>query len=61
MSVFVIEMPANLFTVLEYLQHCFRSTISNPTMRTGLEFKSAQSDPVRGEAEYWTQLRGLEI
>ena len=24
--------------------------ISNPTMRTGLDFKSAQFDPVRGEA-----------
>jgi hypothetical protein len=25
--------------------------ISNPTMRTGLDFKSAQFDQVRGEAE----------
>ncbi len=35
--------------------------ISNPTMRTGLDFKSAQFDPVRGEAEHWIKLRGLEI
>ena len=28
------------------------SNISNPTMRTGLDFKSAQFDSVRGEAEY---------
>ena len=30
-------------------------------MRTGLDFKSTQFDPVRGEAEDWIQLRGLEI
>ena len=35
--------------------------ISNPTMRTGLDFKSAQFDPVRGEAEDWIKLQGLEI
>jgi hypothetical protein len=28
-----------------------RCTISSPTMRTGLDFKSAQFDLVRGEAE----------
>jgi hypothetical protein len=27
------------------------SNISNPTMRTGLDFKSAQFDRLRGEAE----------
>jgi hypothetical protein len=37
------------------------SNISNPTMRTGLDFKSAQFDPVRGEAEDWIKLQGLEI
>ena len=30
-------------------------------MRTGLDFKSAQFDPVQGEAKDWTKLRGLEI
>ena len=35
--------------------------ISNPTMRTGLDFNSAQFDPVRGEAEKWIRLRGLKI
>jgi hypothetical protein len=28
-------------------------------MRTGLEFKSAQFDHVRGEAEYWIKMRGI--
>jgi hypothetical protein len=37
------------------------SNISNPTMRTGLDFKSAQFDHVRGEAEDWIKMRGLEI
>jgi hypothetical protein len=37
------------------------SNISNPTMRTGLYFKSAQFDQVRGEAEDWIKMRGLEI
>jgi hypothetical protein len=31
------------------------------TMRTGLDFKSAQFDPVRCEAEDWIKMRGLEI
>jgi hypothetical protein len=35
--------------------------ISNPTMRTRLDFKSAQFDHVRGEAEDWIKMRGLEI
>jgi hypothetical protein len=35
--------------------------ISNPTMKTGLDFKSAQFDQVRGEAEKWIKMRGLEI
>jgi hypothetical protein len=35
--------------------------ISNPTMRTGLDFKSAQFDQVWGEAEDWIKMRGLEI
>jgi hypothetical protein len=35
--------------------------ISNQTMRTGLDFKSAQFDHVRGEAEDWIKMRGLEI
>ncbi len=30
-------------------------------MRTGVDFKSAQFDPVRGEAEDWIKLQGLEI
>jgi hypothetical protein len=30
-------------------------------MRTGLDFKSAQFDQVRGEAEDWIKMRGLEI
>jgi hypothetical protein len=30
-------------------------------MRTGLEFESAKFDDVRGEAEYWIKMRGLEI
>ena len=30
-------------------------------MRTGLDLKSAQFDPVRGEVEDWIQLQGLEI
>jgi hypothetical protein len=37
------------------------SNISNPTMRTGLDFKSAQFDQLRGEAEDWIKMRGLEI
>ena len=40
---------------------CYSCNISNPTMRTGLDFKSAQFDPVRGEAEDWIKLQGLEI
>ena len=39
----------------------FVRNISNPTMRTGLDFKSAQFDQVRGEAEDWIKMRGLEI
>jgi hypothetical protein len=39
----------------------FPCNISNPTMRTGLDFKSAQFDQVRGEAEDWVKMRGLEI
>jgi hypothetical protein len=35
--------------------------ISNPTMRTGLDFKFVQFDQVRGEAEDWIKMRGLEI
>jgi hypothetical protein len=31
--------------------------ISNPTMRTGLDFKSTQFDQV----EDWVKVRGLEI
>jgi hypothetical protein len=34
---------------------------TNPTMRTRLDFKSAQFDHVRGEAEDWIKMRGLEI
>jgi hypothetical protein len=30
-------------------------------MRTGLDFKSAQFDHVRGEEEDWVKMRGLEI
>ena len=30
-------------------------------MRTGLVFKSAQFDLVRGEGEDWVKMRGLEI
>jgi hypothetical protein len=30
-------------------------------MRTGLDFKSAQFDQVRGKAEDWIKMRGLEI
>ena len=36
-------------------------SISNPTMRTRLDFKSAQFDHVRCEAEDWIKMRGLEI
>ena len=36
-------------------------SISNPTMRTRLDFTSAQFDHVRGEAEDWIKMRGLEI
>ena len=35
--------------------------ISNPTMRTGRDFESAQFDQVRGEAEDWIKMRGFEI
>ena len=28
-------------------------------MRTGLDFKSAQFDQVRGEAEGWIKMRGI--
>jgi hypothetical protein len=37
------------------------SNISNPIMRIGLDFKSAQFDQGRGEAEDWIKMRGLEI
>ena len=39
------------------------SNISNHmhTMRTGLDFKSAQIDQVRGKAEDWIKMRELEI
>jgi hypothetical protein len=30
-------------------------------MGTGIDFKSAQFDQVRGEAEDWIEMRGLEI
>jgi hypothetical protein len=30
-------------------------------MKTGLDFKSAQFDQVRGEAEDWIKMRGVEI
>ena len=36
-------------------------SISNPTVRTRLDFKSAQFDHVPGEAENWIKMRGLEI
>jgi hypothetical protein len=39
-----------------------RKTVnSNPSMRTSLDFKSAQFDHIRGEAEDWIKMRGLEI
>jgi hypothetical protein len=38
-----------------------RCNLSNPTMRIGLDFKSSQFDQVRGEAEDWIKMRGLEI
>ena len=34
--------------------------ISNPTMRTGLDFKSAQFDQARGEAEIQSELEDLK-
>jgi hypothetical protein len=40
---------------------CSLRNISNPTMGTGIDFKSAQFDQVRGEAEDWIEMRGLEI
>jgi hypothetical protein len=43
---------------LEQVNSC---NFSNLTMRTGLDFKSAQFDKVRGEAEDWIGMRGLEI
>jgi hypothetical protein len=43
------------------LEQVNSSNISNPTMRTGLDFKSEQFDHVRGEAEDWIGMRGLEI
>ena len=33
-----------------------RDNISNPTMRTGLDFKCTQFDHVRGEAEDWIKM-----
>ena len=41
--------------------YSYISNISNPTIRTGLDFKSALVDEVRGEDEDWIKLRGLEI
>jgi hypothetical protein len=38
-----------------------RDVISNPPIRTGLDFKSSLFDKVRGEAEDWIKLRGFEI
>ena len=35
--------------------------IPNPPIRTGLDFKSAQFDPVLGFASEWIKLRGLKI
>ena len=35
--------------------------ISNLIMRTGIDFKSAPFDKVRGEAEDWIKMRRLEI
>ncbi len=40
-----------LFYNLSYLKRRTLSNISNPIMRTGLDFESAQFDLVRGEAE----------
>ena len=54
-----------LFMQIIALNHRTRRNISNPTMRTGLlsglDFKSAQSDIIRSEAENWIKMRGLEI
>ena len=51
------QWPKTLYNTYVYII----SNISNPTMRTGLDFKSAQFDHVRGEAEDWIKMRGLEI
>jgi hypothetical protein len=41
---------------------CSGGNISNPTMSTGLDFKSAQFDQVRGKAgSEWVKMRELEI
>ncbi len=51
----------NFFVCIQCPFRNILCNVSNPTMRTGLDFKSAQFDPVRGEAEDWIKLRGLEI
>jgi hypothetical protein len=35
--------------------------VSNPTMRTGLDFKFAQFDQARGEPENWIKMQRFEI
>ena len=35
--------------------------MQNPPVRTGLDFKFLQFDPVLGLASDWIKLRGLEI
>jgi hypothetical protein len=61
-------LNVNVAKEMEFLRISFGSlfqtrldNISNPTMRTGLDFKSAEFDQAQGEAEDLIKIRGLEI
>ena len=56
-----LEVYGIFFLRFSCLSMSTRCNISNPTMRTGLDFKSAQFDHARGEAEDWIKMRGVEI
>ena len=55
------SLPAISKDINPYFLGRRKTVNSSPTMGTRLDFKSAQFDHVRGEAEDWIKLRGLEI
>jgi hypothetical protein len=51
----------SLAMLLRLKKYSYSFVIFQIRLRTGLDFKSAHFDHVRGEAEDWIKMRGLEI